>query len=236
MPDVKLFCIPYAGASANIFLRWKRLLPEWIELIPIELSGRGNRFGEPLYSSINEAVNDIFSFLQNDIDSRPYAIFGHSLGGLIAYELCHKIKNMGFPSPVHLFISGKKAPGVKADQAPISNLPEEQFLNELIKYKGAHVNVFEHEELMELFQPILRSDFRLAELYTHSDQPKLDIDMSILYGSNDDYKYYELSGWKDYTSKAFKVTILPGDHFFIIHNLKDTINIIQHTLKNYSQN
>lgn len=92
MTKIKLFCLPYAGGSSVIFNSWKQYIDPSIELVPIELAGRGKRINEPLYNGVNDAVEDVFGLIKNKITDTPYALFGHSMGGMISYELAQKIK------------------------------------------------------------------------------------------------------------------------------------------------
>ena len=91
MKKIKLFCFPYAGGSAAAYNKWRQYLDKHIELRPVELAGRGRRIYDPLYQSIEEAVDDVYQLISPELAKGPYAFFGHSMGGIIAYELAYKI-------------------------------------------------------------------------------------------------------------------------------------------------
>lgn len=91
---VKLFCFPYAGASAQCYARWRRGLPAWLDVRPVELPGRGARFGEPLHEQLAPLVAQLVTELRADLHA-PYALFGHSLGALIAFEVAHALPTAG---------------------------------------------------------------------------------------------------------------------------------------------
>ena len=111
MRTIKLFCIPYAGCSASIYSKWKRKLPQDIELIPLEPAGRGRRCDEPLYNNLNEAVDDLYWEAAKVLDrSDEYILFGHSMGSLLAFELYYKLMEEGFREPLHLYVSGARLP------------------------------------------------------------------------------------------------------------------------------
>lgn len=102
MKKIKLLCLPYAGASATIYYKFQPLLEEKINLIPIELSGRGTRIDEPLLFSFKEAINDVVNQIQANINSEDeYMILGYSFGSLLAYEASQRLKK----KPLHLFLA-----------------------------------------------------------------------------------------------------------------------------------
>src|ERR1700738_4611092 len=107
-----LFCLPYAGGSEVIYYKWKKYLHPSIQLIPIQLKGRGKRFSEIFYENIEEAVDDIFENVKDKIVDDDYAIYGHSMGSLLAYELYYKISKLNLKKPKHIFFSGYKAPSI----------------------------------------------------------------------------------------------------------------------------
>ena len=109
--SLQLFCLPYSGASATLFRRWQPSLPGWIRLLPLELPGRGLRFGEALHTDAASLVAQLAGELQGTLDSAsPYAFFGHSLGGLLAFELAHAMRRRGLEGPLALFLSGVSPP------------------------------------------------------------------------------------------------------------------------------
>lgn len=103
---IKLFTIPYSGSSAAIYLKWRTLLPENIEVVPLEFPGRGKRFGSKLCDSMEELIDDLVQHIGSQLQGSPYALYGHSLGGLAAYELSVRLLESGQALPVHVFLSG----------------------------------------------------------------------------------------------------------------------------------
>lgn len=104
MKKFKLFCFPYSGGSSVIYEKWRKKLSPSIELIPIEYAGRGTRFATPLFENINDVVEDVFYAIKIHLDTTShYSFFGHSMGALIAYELSHKLTQLNYTAPVHIF-------------------------------------------------------------------------------------------------------------------------------------
>lgn len=115
MHKITLFCFPYAGGSAVAYNKWKKYNNTNIEIIPIELAGRGKRFGEELYDKIEDAVDDVYEIVKSNING-PYGLFGHSMGSIIAYELARKINNSNLPNPEYIFVSGRKPPHIEENE------------------------------------------------------------------------------------------------------------------------
>lgn len=232
MPKVKLFCIPYAGGSAQMYHSWMGHVHPAIELCPVELSGRGQRFNDPLYNNFDELIDDVFQQIETNIQETPYAFFGHSLGALIAFELVHKIKDNKLPLPKHVFYSGKSAPNLENKRKMIYHLLEPaQFKEELMKLGGTSRVVFENKELEELFLPIIKNDFKLAETYQFKEGRSLyGGEITVFLGKEDELTAEQCHQWSNCTSGTCKLIYVNGGHFFINHQAATILNIVNNTL------
>ncbi|QWI15044.1 thioesterase [Bacillus wiedmannii] len=236
MGKIKLFCIPFAGGSAVVYSKWKKLMDPFIVVNEVELAGRGRRMNEPLIDNMEEMVEDIYYSIKDYI-TEPYAIFGHSMGGLLTYELCHKLQKEGYPDPVHVFVSGRKAPQLKARRKIIHDLPNEEFISEILKYDGMDKSIFENKELADIFLPILKADFKLIETYEFN-QPfnLLNFDISVFHGIDDKaVDFEELSHWSEVTKKESKIYTFPGGHFFINEYTEQVVNKINETFSSLKE-
>ncbi len=234
MKKIKLYCFPYAGGSSVMYNRWKLTIAPFVDLIPIELAGRGKRVYDPLYESVPDAVDDLFNVIKHDLD-QPYAIFGHSMGAMMAFELTHKLIDLGFAPPVQLFMSGRGAPHVKREDAITYHLlPFQRFKHEMIKMGGTSPEFFEQPELLKIFFPILRNDLRLAETVACREETiPLPSDITVLVGDTEDLNDSQVKGWYEHTSKTCRIHYIPGDHFFINHQGSDIVQIINNSLCKY---
>jgi medium-chain acyl-[acyl-carrier-protein] hydrolase len=232
MSKIKLLCFPYAGGSAAIFSKWKRYLDPSIELLPVELAGRGSRMHEPFYENVTEAVDDVFQLICNDIRNAPYALFGHSMGCLISYELTKKIKLYNLPLPEHVFFSGRGAPHIKRpDEKKYHLMGDVEFRKEVINLGGTPREFFEHPDLMQLFLPVLKNDFRLAEEEREEEKPvPLDTDITVFLGKDDDLTAVQCDGWKVLTRQLCSLYYFEGGHFFIHEQTRNLVGLINHTL------
>lgn len=233
MQKLKLFCLPYAGASARIYLPWQKQIGEFIQIVPVELSGRGEMFETPFYNNINEAVTDLYNRLHSQFQTGDFAFFGHSLGSLIVFELCRRLKELNQKMPVHIFLSGGGTPDIpKSVDKTIHNLPDDEFANEILKLGGTPQMLFTDRQLAETFIPILRADYKLFENYQYGGINPLNVDMTILHGRDDQLTKGKIDGWKKHTIKSCTIYEIDGGHFFIHQKSNDVLKIINNVLLN----
>ncbi|WP_291584171.1 thioesterase II family protein [Clostridium sp. UBA6640] len=228
---MNLFCLPYAGGSESIYYSWRKFLDPSIKLYPIKLKGRGKRFNEDYYNSLEEAVDDIYACMKNLIINEDYAIYGHSMGSLLAYELYYKIMKNNLREPKHIFFSGYKAPSMIREKENIYELPDYEFMKRIIEIGGTPEELLENEELLNLFIPIIRNDFKIIENYIYKEKSeKIKCDVSILNGRQDDITLEEILAWKNHVDLKSKFYDFDGNHFFINSNVHNIVNIINNTL------
>nr|WP_290224520.1 alpha/beta fold hydrolase [Trichocoleus desertorum] len=212
---LRLFCFPYAGGNSFIFRPWLNSLPSDVELGAIELPGHGTRMAEPLLTRMPELVEAIASSLLPHLD-KPFAFFGHSMGAWVSFEVARWLQSHDHLCPVHLFVSGARAPQLPSLRSPLHQLPKAEFVAALRRLQGTPEAVLEHAELMELMLPILRADFAVLETYTYSPQTPLPCSITALGGLQDvDVSEVALQAWQAQTSASFSHRMLSGNHFFI---------------------
>ncbi|MEM6613641.1 MAG: alpha/beta fold hydrolase, partial [Cyanobacteria bacterium P01_C01_bin.72] len=159
---LRLFCLPYAGGSTYIYDRWSDFLPDTVEVCPIELPGRRKRFTETPYDSINVLVSDLATVLLPHLD-KPFALFGHSMGGLVSFELTRLLRRRYYLQPLHLFISACRATQLPRSKPPIHHLDDTAFTQEIMRLGGTPQIVLNNKEMMELILPALKADFKAIE-------------------------------------------------------------------------
>jgi medium-chain acyl-[acyl-carrier-protein] hydrolase len=212
---LRLFCLPYAGGSAWVFRPWLNHLPTTIELCPVELPARGKRWAESPITRLDLLIESLKTAILPYLD-RPFALFGHSMGGLVSFELTRLLAGEYNINPVYLFVSGYRAPQIQALDPPIHPLPEPEFIEELRRLNGTPQAVLENAELMELILPALRADFEMLESYHYSTGTPLNCPIAVFGGLQDNEVSPEnLEAWRRQTTKAFSLEMFEGDHFFI---------------------
>lgn len=223
-PNIKLLCFPYAGGGAPIYFPWKDKLHSGIELNIIQPPGRGTHFSEPPIGEMNVLVDKLIPQI-SDILSGEYMVFGHSVGSRFGFELVRQAINKGFPAPLHFFASGSSSPRKRCIEEKSSQLPDDKFINMLRKMNGTPPEVLENEELMQLFLPTLRADFRLAEEYFCDSNFIIPTDMTVLSGRDDVISQEQLDRWGDFALSS-EVIMCDGGHFFVDTHSEQVINIV----------
>ncbi len=233
MTSISLFCFPYAGSSASAYRKWKRFLNPAVELHPIELAGRGTRIDEPLYDCFDDAVDDAFRLLVRELDGRPFFFWGHSMGGLIGYELYYKLAEQRMNTPRSLIVSGTRAPHIPHDDMNFHDLPDSEFKQKMREFGGTPEMLFQDEALMNLFLPILRHDFRISYHYLHSSgRETMNCDLDILYGLSDGMAPpHTITPWKSYTSGESRFHEFRGNHFFIHDHVLEVSGVVNLTAR-----
>lgn len=227
--DRRLFCVPYAGGGPQVFQSWPAGLPCGVEVCCLNLPGRGRRIAEAPFSElgplIDEASRAVFPLLD-----KPFALFGHSMGALISFEMARTLRRQAGALPVHLFVSGCFAPHLP-DPHPMHHLPQKEFLAELRSLNGVPQEVLENDELMELVLPALRADFTATETYVHISEAPLSCPITAFSGAHDPLTTRELvQEWRVHTSSGFSFRMLPGDHFFLVSQHQLLLSIISSEL------
>jgi medium-chain acyl-[acyl-carrier-protein] hydrolase len=212
---LRLFCFHYAGGGSLIFRNWSDYLSSNIELCAIELPGRGRRLCETPYTELKALVTALSLVIHSYLD-KPFAFFGHSMGGLVSFELARQLRREYHLSPQCLFVSGCRAPQIPDPDPPIHQLSDSEFIEELRRFNGTPEAILQNQELMELLLPSLRADFTILETYTYQSSPPLDCKIIAFSGVEDrEVSQTEMQAWQQQTNANFYLHTLPGDHFFL---------------------
>lgn len=213
--NIRLFCFPYAGGGASIYRDWARILPNNVEVFPVQLPGREGRLNEQAFTEPTLLTDMLVEVLLPYLDE-PFIFFGHSLGARTCFEVARGLRRLGKPLPTRLFVSGCRAPQIESPEPPIHQLPDAEFTQKLRAYNGTPELILTNAELMELFLPIIRTDFELSENYRYCVERPLEIPLTAYGGIADGMLSREhVAAWKEQTRKTFQLRMFPGDHFFL---------------------
>jgi medium-chain acyl-[acyl-carrier-protein] hydrolase len=211
---VRLLCFPFAGGGASAYRAWPDALAPEVEVWPVQLPGRENRLSEPAARDLGALAETLAGVFAPHLTG-PYALFGHSMGAMVAFELARRLRVEGGPEPVHLFVSAHAAPQLPV-HLPVHDLPPHLFLEVLRAYNGTASSVLEHSELLQLLLPNLRADFALFETYRYREEAPLQCPLSVLGGVDDSSVPVErLRPWERHTTGRSRLRMLPGNHFFL---------------------
>jgi surfactin synthase thioesterase subunit len=212
---LRVYCFSYGGGSAMAFRPWQAILGPEIDVCAVQLPGRGARMAETPYTDLALLIKDLAQVIAAD-SKLPFAFFGHSLGGIVAFELARYMQLHRLPMPLALFASGCNAPQHRNRSQGMHLLPDDALIDTLRDYNGTPPEVLANRELMELVLPMIRADFTLVEDYQYRPAPLLNIPITVLAGQRDDRSCAEQAeGWHKETSATCRIEWFEGDHFFI---------------------
>jgi surfactin synthase thioesterase subunit len=225
-----LFCFPSAGKGAAGYTSWRPLFPEAVEVLPARLPGREGRFREEPVTRFPDLVDQLAAQIEPLLDA-PYALFGHSLGALVAFELARLLRGRGKPLPLLLMVAARSAPHLRTT-TPICHLPRDEFLNAIQdRYGSFDQEIKNNPEILHRFEPILRADFTLFDNYAYDEQPPLECPIRAYGGTRDTMiSPSHLQAWDRHTVAGFTSRTFDGHHFFfekdrtILEQLVDDID------------
>lgn len=218
-----------------LYYAWKSHLQEHVELFPVELAGRGQRRQAPLYQSFDEAVADLYELIRGRVDEMPYALFGHSMGNWLVYELSHRLSAGDHRKPTHLFLSGRRAPTIPHVGTMLHTLPESEFVDALVKLGGVSRELFENDDMRELFLSTIRADLKITETYEYVDRGRLvETPVTVLSGKGDPtITVRDLFAWRPLVGGPCSICTIDGGHFFITQNAAAVTKVVNQTLSQY---
>jgi len=235
MKPINLICLAFAGGNRYSYRLFSEKAPSFLKLITLEYPGRGSRMKEELALNITALVDDLYEQIKGVVNTRPYAIYGHSMGGLLAYLLTLKLIENDHDQPEHIFISGTSGPSAKSRSEKMRHLMEKNaFIEEIRKLDGMPQEILENEELLSFLEPILRADFKISETYQYLDHASLDIPFTVITGSDEDLEKEDVLLWQKETKKPVDFKQLPGKHFFILQHPEKVLGIISNKLVHQS--
>ncbi len=221
---IRLVCLPYAGGAASVYRQWEHLAPPHVEVCPVELPGRGTRMGETPFRRLPPLIRALADALEPLLD-RPCAFFGHSMGGLVAFELARLLRRRGWPEPCHLFVSASPAPPRRHEPA-MHDAPDAEVKARLRTLSGTPREILEDDELMKLVLPVIRADFSVLETYEYFEEPPLSVPITVFGGLHDRaVRRADLEGWRAHSTDS-RLWMLPGDHFFIHDLAPGLVNLV----------
>ena len=212
--SVSLLCLPCAGASATMYLRWRRLLPRRVRVVPVELPGRGSRLGESPVRDFDSLVAQLCAE-QSEAMRGPFALFGHSMGALLAYGMACRLRSVGCALPVALLASASPAPARRDPDRFAGKTSDAALIADLRKQGGTPEEVFASAELMRITLDVLGADYRVCESFRYRGEAPLPMPVHVFAGREDDIDAERMHAWSAEAGGAFSLDWFDGGHFFI---------------------
>ncbi|GAA0273201.1 alpha/beta fold hydrolase [Streptomyces polychromogenes] len=212
---VRLACFPHAGGSASFYFPMAHALSPDADVLAVQYPGRQDRRSEPVVTDITVLADHVADRLAAGADGRPLALFGHSMGSLVAFEVADRLQAAGTPVSA-LIVSGRRAPHLHRPD-DIRNRSDDGVVAELRELSGTDAGLLGDEEIIRMILPAVRGDYQAVETYLRATPARLTCPVLALVGDSDPrVAIDDVRGWADHTTAGFDLRILPGGHFYLV--------------------
>ncbi|MFG2521037.1 thioesterase II family protein [Streptomyces sp. NPDC048527] len=232
MDPTYLICLPFAGAGASFFKEWQQHAPEGLHIVPVQLPGREERFIDEPHTDAARAAEDACDQVLGQVDGAGrVALFGHSLGAVLAYELAHRLCGMDGVTVDRLIVSGSPGPW-NGRESRASDLDDEGFLAQVRLFAGYSHPALENPEMRELLLPMLRADVEMHENYRPASEKPLPVPITAVRGCDDELvDSAQLGQWAKATSAGLTTGELVGGHMYLTDKAPDLLRLIAAELR-----
>jgi surfactin synthase thioesterase subunit len=229
-PAVNLVCLPHAGGGASAYHALSAALAPAVAPLVVQLPGRQDRHTEPCVDSIARLADGVYGALRGRYTDRPLALFGHSMGAVLGFEVARRMEADLGRSPLWLFASGRRAPS-RWREGGIHKLSDTAIVAELAALNGTRPELLGDRDFLDLILPAVRADYRAIETYECDPGATVSCPIHVFTGDSDpDTTHEEVAAWRAHTTAEFAMTTFPGGHFFI-NDVRDRVaEIVTRTL------
>lgn len=225
---MKIIALPFAGGSGFSYQVFKTFLHPFT-LQTIEYSGRGRRMHTPLFTRMEEVVEDIYPVILQGIEGeQEYAIYGHSMGALVGLMICRRLLAEHRNMPRYLVVSGKGGPAMNVTKdICLYKADNDRFWEAVGRIGGTPAELMEQQEYRAFFEPILRADFEVVETFAYTRSVPLPIPVLVVYGADEGLEGEAVKNWQVESILPVKYYRIPGNHFFIFDYPEEVAAIIK---------
>lgn len=214
-PALRLFVLHHAGGSHLPYRHWPAELPDTWDVRLLDAPGHGLLLDLPQIPDAGRLADYLLRSIEPDLTG-PYALFGHSMGALLTYEITRRVVDRGLPLPVWIGLSARSAPQLAGPRRRYHELPDAELRTRLQLLGGTPDGVFDDPDLWSLFEPIIRADLGLVENWRPApDAAPLPVALSAFAGSEDHAASpARMSGWEEYSEHFLGLRVFDGGHFY----------------------
>ncbi|MGW7268666.1 thioesterase II family protein [Streptomyces sp. NPDC054842] len=220
----RLVCFPHAGGSATAFKDLPHALPGHVDVVSVQYPGRQDRYREEPFTALTALAEAVAEELAGELaagGARPYALFGHSMGSLVAFETARLLARDGLPGPQRLFVSGRGAPDTPND-IPYHLYDDADVLADVRRLGGTDQAMLEDPDILELVMPALRADYGALGTYQWQAGEPITAPVTALIGDSDPMvSERQARTWAAHTTGAFDLKVFPGGHFYLFDHLAE---------------
>lgn len=227
--STQLVCLPHAGGSASFYFPVSQAMSPAVDVLAIQYPGRQDRRSEPSVQDLHVLARQIFTVLRPRTD-RPMALFGHSMGASLAFEVARLLETEAGVVPRRLFASGRRAPSTHRDER-VHLMDDQGVIDELRKLNGTGGGMLADDEMIRLILPAVRADYTAAETYRASSGGPLSCPITVFTGSDDPkVSLDEARAWQAHTTADFDFRAFPGGHFFLTQHQAGVLGVMKEQL------
>lgn len=230
-PTLRLFCFPFAGSGASIYVPWMKQIPQEVEVCSVQPPGREGRIRERAFNQLRPLASAIAKALAPYVQI-PFVMFGHSMGATTAFEVTHFLEKAGLCLPKLLIVSGCPAPQLPCPGPVLSRLSDAE-LTEVLANKGNTApQLLRDREFMAMVLPTIRADLEAVETYKYEQYMPLQCPIVTIGGSLDrDVSVEQLDAWREQSKGKFSRCMVTGDHLFLLSSQREVIHIVLENLR-----
>lgn len=227
-----LFCIPHAGGNAAYYTMFGEFFPDFVKVVPLDLPGKGRRCREPLPTCMETMGRDLLEQIRPTAQSAPYAIFGHSMGGLLAFVCARLAHEAALPLPRALFVSSSATPDkVRTGiSRPVAHLQPGELWEHVMRMGGTPPGVALSAEFKRYMEPLLVADFSAVENWQPGPCQPLPVPIHVCIGKDDLVTEEDARLWQQLSDMGGTVRSFNGGHFYIQHHWRELAEHLAHTL------
>ncbi|SDE02170.1 thioesterase II family protein [Streptomyces prasinopilosus] len=225
-PRARVLFLPHAGGAASFYAPFAGWFPEGYDVTAVQYPGRQERFGEPFVTTVEGLADRLVPSLRRwAAQPVPLVLFGHSMGASVAFESVLRLGRDRLTEHCRLVVSGRTAPSVPRE-SPVPD-SDREILDHLAALGGTDPEIVRDPDLMDLFLPVLRNDYRAIARYRADPGAVVDTPVLCLTGDRDPQVAPEgAAAWKNHTTAGFRLETLPGDHFFLTDDPGTVVRLV----------